>query len=180
MLAEHPDRDRALGRLDDLQKQLQALDAALRRLVSSVRTPFAPGSLPDTLGEITAAFSARAGLVPHTELAGDFESLTDSQQIAILSVIREALSNVHRHSEAEHVAVTVAAGFDGVSVEVRDDGRGFDPEGARGRAAEAGQLGLVGMRGRIVMLGGRAEITSRPGGPTVVSATLPRWPAADR
>jgi signal transduction histidine kinase len=48
---------------------------------------------------------------------------------------------------------------------------------ASSRAAEAGHLGLVGMRERMRMLGGRTEIQSAPGGPTVVSAVLPRWPS---
>jgi signal transduction histidine kinase len=58
---------------------------------------------------------------------------------------------------------------------VRDDGRGFDVERALVRAAERGRLGLVGMAERVRLLGGRLEVDSRPGGPTVVSAVIPRW-----
>ena len=65
--------------------------------------------------------------------------------------------------------------FKGVSMEIRDDGRGFDP--ARVVPAEDGEsgIGLVGMRERLRLLGGRLEIESAPGGPTTVRATLPRW-----
>ena len=65
--------------------------------------------------------------------------------------------------------------FKGVCMEIRDDGRGFDP--ARVVPAEDGEsgIGLVGMRERLRLLGGRLEIESAPGGPTTVRATLPRW-----
>jgi signal transduction histidine kinase len=63
----------------------------------------------------------------------------------------------------------------GVCMEVRDDGHGFDP--ASVAPAEEGEsgLGLVGMRARLGLLGGRLEIESAPGGPTAIRATLPRW-----
>jgi signal transduction histidine kinase len=177
ILATHPDRARALGRLDDLKAQLIALDTDLRRLTTSVRSPLAGGSLTDALAEVAATFTARTGLVPRREITGETESLTDSQQIAVLALVREALANVRRHSDAEHVTITLTAGADAILVEVLDDGSGFEPEAAGSRAADEGHLGMVGMRERMRMLGGHTEITSSPGGPTVIAATLPRWPA---
>ena len=106
--------------------------------------------------------------------------LSDSQQIAVLSLIREALSNIRQHSGASTVSISVGSRADGSTfVEITDDGSGFDPEEALVRAARVGRLGLVGMHERVRMLGGRTQIDSRPGGPTVITATMPRWPAAD-
>ena len=104
------------------------------------------------------------------------DSLTDSQQIALLSLIREALANVRRHSGADTVQITISVDDEAITAEVRDDGRGFAPEVDGPRAAEAGRLGLVGMQERMRMLGGETRISSAPGGPTVVAASLPRWP----
>jgi signal transduction histidine kinase len=177
MIEAHPDRLRALGRLDDLEAQLIALDTDLRRLTTSVRSPLTRGSLREALAEVAATFTARTGIVPRREIAGETESLTDSQHIAVLALVREALANVRRHSDAEHVTITLTAGADAIVVEVRDDGGGFEPDVAGPRAAEGGHLGMVGMRERMRMLGGHTEITSSPGGPTVIAATLPRWPA---
>jgi signal transduction histidine kinase len=56
---------------------------------------------------------------------------------------------------------------------VTDDGQGFDPETALVKAAREGHLGLVGMHERVRMLGGCTQIDSRPGGPTVISVSLP-------
>ncbi len=177
MIASHPDRDRALGRLDDLEAQLLALDEDLRRLSTSADSPLAGVSLAEALRGIADAFTARTGIVPSTELSGELDSLTDSQQIALLSLVREALTNVRQHSDAEHVAIRLAAGEEAILVRVSDDGCGFDPEVSGPRAARAGRLGLVGMHERMRMLGGRTEIRSAPGGPTTVTAELPRWPA---
>ncbi len=176
MIAGDPDEDRALGRLDDLEAQLVALDGDLRRLATTVESPFlAPSSLPDALRQLTDAFAERTGVVPQTRLRGPVTGLTDSQQIALLSLIRESLSNIRQHSDAHSVAIAIDAGEEGVSVEVSDDGSGFDPQSTLVRAARAGRLGLVGMHERVRMLGGRTQIDSRPGGPTVISATLPPW-----
>jgi signal transduction histidine kinase len=177
MIGDHPDRARALGRLDDLEAQVIALDDELRRLSTTARSPLVEESLADALAQLTDAFRGRTGIVPRTEVSGDLDALSDSQQIAVLSLVREALSNVRRHSGAERVEIAIAAGDESIAVEVRDDGRGFAPELAGPEAARRGRLGLVGMRERTEMLGGRTEIRSAPGGPTVVSASLPRWPA---
>lgn len=172
-----PNANRLLGRLDDLEAQLVALDGDLRRLSTAVQSPLLiPGSLPEAVRAVTDAFAARTAIVPEMDFTGDLDALTDSQQIALLSLIRESLSNIRQHSEAEHVTITVTAGDDGVRVEIRDDGRGFDLEDTLVRAARAGRLGLVGMHERVRMLGGVTEIDSRPGVGTVISATLPPWP----
>jgi signal transduction histidine kinase len=181
IIAGDPNAGRLIGRLDDLEAQLVALDGDLRRLSSSVQSPFlAPGSLPQALAEVTDAFAGRTGVEPVTRLEGALDHLTDSQQITLLALIREALSNIRKHSDAKTVQITIDSDERGVRAEIRDDGRGFDTESTLVRAARAGRLGLVGMHERVRMLGGRTEITSRPGGPTIISVALPRWPTVER
>jgi signal transduction histidine kinase len=178
LLHGHPDQHRALGRLDDLEAQLVALDGDLRRLSTLVQSPFlAPHSLLESLRHVTDAFAKRTGIVPETDFSADLSQLSDSQQIALLALIREALSNVRKHSDASSVRVSIVSDPAGVRAEVSDDGRGFDPDTTEPRAARDGHLGLVGMRERVRMLGGQTRIASKPGGPTVVSAVLPRWDA---
>jgi signal transduction histidine kinase len=176
MIAGDPDERRALGRLEDLEAQLVALDGDLRQLATTVQSPFqTPDSLGQGLRQLTEVFAQRTGVVPRTHLRGSLTTLTDSQQIALLSLIREALANIRKHSDADRVEITIDAGLEGVRVEVTDDGGGFDPEPTRALAARAGRLGLVGMHERVRMLGGSTRIESRPGGPTVISASLPPW-----
>jgi signal transduction histidine kinase len=180
LLDGHPDQGRALGRLDDLEAQLLALDGDLRRLSTSVQSPFlSPGSLLESLQRVADAFATRTGITPQTEFSADLTQLSESQQIALLALVQEALSNVRKHGEASAVRISIVPDRDGIRAQVTDDGRGFDPETTVDRAARAGHLGLVGMRERVRMLGGRTQIDSRPGGPTVVSAVLPHWGGAE-
>jgi signal transduction histidine kinase len=181
MISGDANAGRLLGRLDDLEAQLVALDGDLRRLSTAVQSPLMiPGSLPEAVRAVTDAFATRTAVVPEVRFSGQLDDLTDSQQIALLSLIREALSNIRKHSEAGHVQITIAAGVDGVRAEIRDDGKGFDPEDTLVAAARAGRLGLVGMHERVRMLGGVTEIESHPGAGTVISATLPAWPGEDK
>ena len=126
--------------------------------------------------ELTA-LSRRTDLSTSLERDGSFATLTASQRIALLRVLQEALSNVRQHSGASAVAVTLCEDDDGVCMEIRDDGHGFDPAAAEPDPDGQSGIGVVGMRERLRLLGGRLEIDSAPGGPTVVRAVLPRWTA---
>ena len=174
VLAEHPLRDRIVGRLDDLRAMLVALDGDLRRIVSLLESPFLRSQpFPDALAQITNAFAQRTETIPEVDLHGDLAHLSDSHSITLLALIREALNNIREHSRATRVAITVSSDPDGVGATVFDDGRGFDPEEELIRAARGGHLGLVGMHERVRVLGGVTRIESRPGGPTVISVSLP-------
>jgi signal transduction histidine kinase len=166
-----------LGRFDDLEARLVALEGDLRRISVSAESPFLHReSLAQALARVTDAFQPRSGIAPHVDLHGDLSNLTDSQHLTLLCLIREALANIHEHADAKRVAISVSATTDGVSASVTDDGQGFEPETTLIEAARRGHLGLVGMHERVHMLGGRTQIDSRPGGPTVVSVNLPPAP----
>jgi signal transduction histidine kinase len=176
-MAGRPTKKRLLGRLEDLQSRLVALDGDLRRISHAVESPFLkPGSLPESLAQITDAFAARTGIEPTTRLRGDFSQLSDSQHITLLGLVREALSNVREHTDAQQVTISLSADSERVQASITDDGCGFDPETTLIKAAREGHLGLVGMHERVRLLGGRTHIDSRPGGPTVISVSLPAGP----
>lgn len=171
------DRERVLGRLDDLEARLVPLDGDLRRISAAVESPFMQRRmLQDARSQITDDFTARSGIDPDVRLEGKFSRLTDSQYIALVGLIREALSNIREHSGAKHVSIELVADREGVRATVADDGRGFDAETRLcGRAGVAIWVS-TGMHERVRMLGGRTEIDSRPGGPTVISIRIPPAP----
>jgi signal transduction histidine kinase len=172
-----PEHEHLLGRMDDLEARLIAVDGDLRRISVSVQSPFLhQKSFEEALDGLVKGFTARCGLEPTVDLTGDFTTLTDSQHITLLGLIREALNNIREHSHADHVAVSVAEVAGTVNARITDDGRGFDPETTLVDAARGGHLGLVGMHERVRMLGGTTDIDSRPGGPTVITAALPAAP----
>ncbi len=165
------------GRLDDLDARLVALESGLRRISTAVHASFLiERPFADAVRELTEAFAARTGIVPALGLHGEPASMSPSQRIALLSVVGESLSNVREHGRgASEVEVSIALGAAGVSARVRDDGCGFDVEAALLGAARRGRIGLAGIHERVRLLGGECVVESRPGGPTSVSLTLPRW-----
>ena len=171
-----PSNYRLISSLDDLQGRLVALAGDLRRISNSVESPtLQTGSLPDAVAQAADDFAERTGVHPEIRMNGDFAPLTDSQQITLLALVREALNNIREHSDAKRVTITLSSGPAGAEVMITDDGRGFEPEEELVRAARGGHLGLVGMHERVRMLGGLTNIESRPGGPTTISARIPPW-----
>ena len=83
----------------------------------------------------------------------------------ILRIAQEALHNVLKHAQAQHVVVTLRRDDDGVLLEVEDDGIGFDPDAPETRSR---RLGLTSMEERAQRLGGTLEINSVPGAGTTV------------
>ena len=165
-----------LGRVDDLEARLVALDGELREVARSLESPTVLRTpLPELLRNEAAQLEERSGLSVGLHLNGDLEALTPSQAIALLRVVQEALANVEAHSGARSAVVTVSAGSEELRAEVLDDGRGFEVEPTLVEAARGGRLGLVGMSERVRLLEGRLDVESKPGGPTRVTAAIPRW-----
>ena len=158
-------------RLAGLARQIRELSDVLEPR-SMLREP-----LGGVIAREAASFAHRTGVVPRLEVEDDLGVLTASQQIALTSVAREALANVAKHARATEVHLFARVTASGVALAVTDDGCGFDV-GSRSAAAREGR-GLSGMHERIQLLGGTLTVDSRPGGPTRVEATVPRWrPAA--
>jgi signal transduction histidine kinase len=164
------------GRCDDLEAQLVALESDLRRFAASLQSPVTTRqSFRAALERIVELFASRSDIEPELSIEGDLDDLTDSQQMALLGILREGLSNVREHSGASEVRVAVRGSEEGLFLEVADNGRGFDVEQTFVRAARGGHLGLVGLHERVRLLGGSSRIASRPGGPTTIHVALPRW-----
>ena len=89
-------------------------------------------------------------------------------ETTLLRTAQEALANVARHAAASRVALTLSYMEDLVSLDVRDDGAGFDPAAPRPRAG--GGFGLAAMRERVHRIAGTLAVESEPGGGTAISA----------
>ena len=92
---------------------------------------------------------------------------------AAFRVAQEALTNVARHAGARRVRVSVRRRDGSLRLVVRDDGVGFDTGAALRRGARGAGLGLLGMRERAALLGGRIDVRSLPGRGTRVLLTIP-------
>src|SRR5438128_2417303 len=177
VLASTPQRQVVRGRLEDLDAQLVALDSELRRISNEVHSASVLLNRPfsGALRDVARAFATRTNIEPGVTIEGDTGLLSVSQQIALLNVIHEALTNVRDHAEATAVRIVVSVNEQGVEAQVTDNGHGFDLEPTLMQSARRGHLGLVAMHERVRLLGGQCRIDSRPGGPTVISVALERW-----
>ena len=169
-------RGMMVGRVQDLEARLAALDTGLRALCYSLEpAALTAHKLPELLQREADAHATRADLDVELRTEGDFEHLTASQQIALVRVIQECLSNAREHSGASEIRIEVRSTSSHVEASVIDNGRGFDVESTLLDAARRGRLGLVGVHERVRLLGGTCDVTSRPGGPTAISVVLSRW-----
>jgi signal transduction histidine kinase len=127
------------------------------------------------IADEVAAFVDRTGIEVEQHVVGEFDGLSVSQKIALIRIVQEALTNVREHANAAHVRIEINARSGRVDARVEDDGIGFRVARTLLDSAQRGRLGLVGSSERIRLLGGTFDVRSRPGGPTPVSLSLPRW-----
>lgn len=99
--------------------------------------------------------------------------LDEEQTLAVFRILQESLSNVARHAEASDVGIELAAYPGGFSMRVADNGKGLQP----GDRRKGNSFGLMGIRERVLFLGGELSITSSPGSGTVLLIAIPLGPA---
>ncbi len=100
------------------------------------------------------------------------DDLGNEFSITIFRIVQEALTNIEKHAKATRAGVNVKIENDEINIEIRDDGVGYEAAVA-GPSAEGSHLGLLGMRERARMLGGRFSIEGGPGRGTLIRAILP-------
>ena len=108
------------------------------------------------------------GLTLHYEKCGDAFPVSTAAGVHIYRVLQEALSNVSRHSGAREAWVRLKFLIRELELDVEDHGKGFAVQGARPG------IGLVGMRERAGLIGGKLELLQPDGGGTLVRLTVPR------
>jgi len=168
-------RDRA-PRIGQLHERVAALETELRELTHTLEpTTIARRPLAATLERQIASFAAQHGVAARLDAPGDLTGLSPSQRIALVRIVHEALTNARDHGGASEIHVELRADRRGVRACVTDNGCGFDVGRTLPAAARKGRLGLVGMSERVRLLGGRLDVESRTGGPTTITASLPRW-----
>jgi signal transduction histidine kinase len=149
-----------------------------RRTVHAVQpTVLAEAWLPDAISEVARRWSEVNLIDAALTTTGDARPMHTDIEVALLRTAQEALVNVAKHARASRVGLTLSYMEDLVTLDVRDDGVGFEPNTKRTNGSRNGGFGLAGMRQRVQRLAGRLEIESEPGGGTAISATVPAIPA---
>jgi signal transduction histidine kinase len=161
---------------DDAQAAAAELRGEIVKTLQSVRrlaVELRPKALDDfglvaALERLAEAFGGESGIAVDVEANLDETRLPPEIETALYRIAQEALTNVAKHAGAEHVSLVVTRRDGSVTVVVEDDGRGFGAAGG-----ESGGLGLVGMKERVGLLGGRLAIESTEGSGTTIVAEVP-------
>jgi signal transduction histidine kinase len=155
--------------LQEIRDTTQEALAEMRLLLFELRPPLLQEhGLPAALRARLQAVEARAGLVTEFDCQCD-ERLAPGTEQELYRLAQEALNNVLKHAHAGRVTVRYAVLNSHATLEVTDDGVGFEPSF---RAAEG--FGLPGMRERVERLGGTLRIESSPGAGTRLHVEVPR------
>jgi signal transduction histidine kinase len=158
----------ATANLNEIRDTTQEALGEMRLLLFELRPPLLEEQgLAAALGARLQAVEARAGVVTDFDCHGD-ERLPPEQEQELYRVAQEALNNVLKHAHARRVTVHLAVANSHATMDIADDGVGFEPSG-RGSG-----FGLPGMRERVERLGGTLRIDSSPGSGTRLHLRVPR------
>jgi len=150
----------------------ELVDSALgdvRRLTVELRPPALDDfGLTAALERLSSVIGEQSPFTIDVHVSVPEGALSAEHETAIYRIVQEALTNIVKHASATSVSIVVTSKDGFVRAVVEDDGGGFDAGTAR-----KGALGLVGMRERAQLLGGRLDVESSPGAGTTVVAELP-------
>ncbi|GAA0511995.1 hypothetical protein Ade02nite_44290 [Paractinoplanes deccanensis] len=164
----------------DLHRHLEAAKKLARDSLTEARRSvhaLRPHSLdaaglPEAIGEAVTEWSRLHGVGAELVTTGPARPLLPEIETVLLRTAQEALANVGRHAGARRVTLTLSYMEDVVTLDVHDDGAGFDPSAPR-TSGEKGGYGLVAMRERLRRIAGTLEVESEPGAGTALSACVP-------
>ena len=168
------DHDQPAARVElrFLRERLRRELGDVRAFISQLRPPILDEvGLDGALRDAAATLHALTGAAVEVDLAASPDDLGDPEQVVILRVLQEALQNVRKHAGARHVRLATWRDGSRWILEVRDDGRGFDPDALAvpGRRT----FGLQFMRERAELVRGAFEVRSRPANGTIVVLDVP-------
>jgi signal transduction histidine kinase len=155
----------------------ESLSEARRSVQALAPEPLEEALLPDALSDVAQRWSALHGVAASVTTTGVPRTMRAEVEGTLLRTAQEALANVAKHANATRVGLTLSYMGDVVSLDVRDDGVGFDPAARNGHHSAEGGFGLTAMRQRVQGVSGTLAIESEPGGGTAISATVPAIPA---
>jgi len=155
--------ERAIGALGETIRSLRDAIFELHPYVLE------QAGLEAALGSVAERYARRGGFTVRLQVGRPSRHAHD---VLLMAAARELLANAAEHAEARSVVVRVAEQNGSVTLEVEDDGKGFDVAQLPTRLAE-GHIGLQSQRERVESLGGRMEIDAAPGRGTTVQIRVP-------
>jgi len=164
LLDDHPDISPEIRqRLSRLSGTVQGTITAVRQLAYDLRPPGL-----DQLGLVQSVFQLCEDFSENTGLKVDFQAagmddlrIDPDIEINLYRLFQEALNNIKKHADAQHVIIRLVASYPKIILSIEDDGRGFDVEGRLLKASSEKRMGLGSMEERVSLLNGDLRIRSR-------------------
>jgi signal transduction histidine kinase len=167
-LEETLETDESRAATTGLRELVVATLQDVRRLAVELR----PSVLDDfglvaALEHLTSSFAEQTGIAVDFGAALGDDRVPGEVETALYRIVQESLTNVVKHARAQRVSIALTRMEGSVKAVIEDDGQGFDP------AHADGGHGLLGMRERLALLGGRLRIESSTGSGTTIAADVP-------
>lgn len=168
------------SRLEEAQAEANEINVVLERTVKELRRVLV-GLHPHTLDELglisalrqeVEKFNLETNTSCQFQVEGTLIELSSTREAAIYRVAQEALNNIRKHADAAEANIQLRFEPDTVSVRISDNGKGFKLDETN-NGVLVGHLGLLGMKERAEMLGGKLSVSSEPGNGTSIILTFP-------
>ena len=155
-------------RLSHLNSTLNSIVVMTRTIVENLRpSSLTHLGLTSSLEILARGFEKQHHLTITVDL--DSVEIDDNTQLAVYRLVQESLTNISKYAKATHVTLSLQNFDTYLSVQVKDDGIGFERNKVDGT-----HHGLLGMQHRVEALGGKLDITSAPGNGTHILAKIPK------
>ncbi|HKS11749.1 MAG TPA: transporter substrate-binding domain-containing protein [Pseudomonas sp.] len=155
-------------RLGSMKRLIAQLFQQVRDVASALRPPILDAGIASAVEWQARRFEARTQIPCLVRVPDHLPALSDAKATGLFRILQEALTNVMRHAQAHTVQVELVVLGSCLQLTVIDDGLGFDLQQRRPTS-----FGLVGLRERVLMLGGSMALDSEPGEGTSLSVAIP-------
>jgi signal transduction histidine kinase len=161
----------AAGRMKSMLRRVDATIQSVRRISSALRPQVLDDvGLVGTIAWQAGEFQIRTGIRCKVKLPAEEPDMVPARATAAFRVLQEALANVARHAGATRVEISLRVDADHFILKIADNGRGV----SEAELLDPKSLGLIGIRERAFLLGGRVDIEGGPGGGTTVTLSIPQ------
>ncbi len=162
-----PEGISAAEEFSDILKEIEQASESVRLISHQLHSSKLILGLPGALAGYCREFSQQRGIKVEFTQKGSMGPLLEPVPLVMFRVLQEALHNVARHSGAAQVEVSLLTEEDEIRLRIKDRGKGFDP------VQVSDGLGLVSMRERLRLVGGKITVSSAPGLGTEIEAAVP-------
>ena len=163
-------RQQILQELSTMSKLVDDTIRSVRRIITELRPEVLDHlDLSSALEWQIQEFRARTGIKTTFQSSVQNSPLNQDGVTAIFRILQETITNVSRHAQASAVQIKLIDNDDSIILEVKDNGRGITEEETK----KTGSFGILGMRERVLLLGGTLTMTGIPGKGTTVRVEIP-------